>query len=180
MTNSKPLILCFFLQAIVVMVTIPASHCRSFLPGNENLIQSTCKRTPNYNLCLQTLKASPGSSTADVSGLALIMVKAMKAKANDALKIIHDLQREGAGPKQRRALSSCYSKYKAVLIADVPQATEALQKGDPKFAEDGANDAANEATYCESDFSGNSPLTKQNNAMHDVAAVTAAIVRLLL
>ncbi|BAT82787.1 hypothetical protein VIGAN_03285000 [Vigna angularis var. angularis] len=62
---------------------------------------------------------------------------------------------KGAGPKQRRALSSCASKYKAVLIADVPQATEALQKGDPKFAEDGANDAANEATFCESDFSGN-------------------------
>ncbi|KOM33406.1 hypothetical protein LR48_Vigan01g296200 [Vigna angularis] len=180
MTNSKPLILCFFLQAIVVMVTIPASHCRSFLPSNENLIESTCKRTPNYNLCLQTLKVSPGSSTTDVSGLALIMVKVMKAKANDALKIIHDLQGKGAGPKQRRALSSCASKYKAVLIADVPQATEALQKGDPKFAEDGANDAANEATFCESDFSGNSPLTKQNNAMHDVAAITAAIVRLLL
>ncbi|BAT97698.1 hypothetical protein VIGAN_09121900 [Vigna angularis var. angularis] len=50
----------------------------------------------------------------------------------------------------------------------------------PKFAEDGANDAANEATFCESDFSGNSPLTKQNNAMHDVTAITAAIARLLL
>lgn len=107
----------------------------------------------------------------------------MKAKANYALKRIQELQRVGAGPnKQRRALSSCVDKYKTVLIADVPQATEALQKGDPKFAEDGANDAANEATYCETDFSaaGNSPLTKQNNAMHDVAAVTAAIVRLLL
>jgi len=180
MTNLKSLILCFFLQAIVVMVTIPASQCRTFLPNNENLIESTCKKTPNYNLCLQSLKASPGSSTADVSGLALIMVNVMKAKANDALKTIHDLQREGAGAKQRRALSSCDSKYKAVLIADVPQATEALKKGNPKFAEDGANDAANEAKYCESDFSGNSPLTKQNNAMHDVAAVTAAIVRLLL
>jgi len=108
------------------------------------------------------------------------MVKVIKAKANDALKIIHDLQRAGAGTKQRRALSSCASKYNAVLIADVPQATEALQKGNPKFAEDGANDAANEATNCESGFSGNSPLTKQNNAMHDVAAITAAIVRLLL
>ncbi|XP_017418985.2 cell wall / vacuolar inhibitor of fructosidase 1 [Vigna angularis] len=151
-----------------------------WFPNNENLIESTCKRTPNYNLCLQTLKVSPGSSTTDVSGLALIMVKVMKAKANDALKIIHDLQGKGAGPKQRRALSSCASKYKAVLIADVPQATEALQKGDPKFAEDGANDAANEATFCESDFSRNSPLTKQNNAMHDVTAITAAIVRLLL
>ncbi|TKY54271.1 Cell wall / vacuolar inhibitor of fructosidase 1 [Spatholobus suberectus] len=180
MTNFKPLILCFCLQAIVVMVSIPTSHCRTFLPNDEKLIENTCKKTPNYNVCLQSLKASPGSSSADVTGLAQIMVKVMKAKANDALKRIHELQRVGAEPKQRRALSSCADKYKAVLIADVPQATEALQKGDPKFAEDGANDAANEATYCESDFSGKSPLTKQNNAMHDVAAVAAAIVRLLL
>nr|KYP52607.1 Pectinesterase inhibitor [Cajanus cajan] len=159
---------------------IPSSHCRTLHRNDERLIESTCKKTPNYNVCLQYLKASPESSSADVTGLALIMVKVIKAKANDALKIIHELQRVGSGPKQRKALSSCADKYKAILIADVPQATEALQKGDPKFAEDGANDAANEATYCENEFSGKSPLTKQNNAMHDVAAVTAAIVRLLL
>ena len=108
------------------------------------------------------------------------MVNVIKAKAYDTLKIIHDLQKKGGRPKQQEALSSCASKYNTVLVADVAQATEALLKGNPKFAENGANDAANEATYCESDFSGNSPLTKQNNAMHDVAAVTAAIVRLLL
>ncbi|ESW26405.1 hypothetical protein PHAVU_003G117300 [Phaseolus vulgaris] len=180
MANLKPVILCLFLEAIVVMNTIPGSECRSFLPNDESLIESTCKKTPNYNLCLQYLKASPGSSTADVSGLALIMVNVIKAKANDALKIIHDLQKKGGGPKQQGALSSCASNYNAVLVGDVPKATYALQAGDPKFAEDGANDAANEATYCENGFSGNSPLTKQNNAMHDVAVVTAAIVRLLL
>ncbi|KAK7348026.1 hypothetical protein VNO80_22574 [Phaseolus coccineus] len=180
MAKLKPVILCFFLQAIVVMNIIPGSDCRSFLPNDESLIESTCKKTPNYNLCLQYLKANPGSSTASVSGLALIMVNVMKAKAYDALKIIHDLQKKGAGPKQQGALKSCASNYNAVLVADIPEATEALQKGDPKFAENGANDAANEATYCEDEFSGNSPLTKQNNAMHDVAAVTAAIVRLLL
>lgn len=160
------------------MISIPATHSRTFIPNDEKLIENTCKRTPNYNICLQSLKTNPGSSGADVNGLAQIMVKVMKAKATETLHKIHELQRVGAGHKQ--ALSSCASKYRAILIADIPQATEALQKGDPKFAEDGANDAANEATYCESDFSGKSLLTKQNNAMHDVAAVTAAIVRLLL
>ncbi|KAK7264742.1 hypothetical protein RJT34_32352 [Clitoria ternatea] len=181
MTNFKPLILFFCLQAVLVMISIPASHSRTILPNDEKLIESTCKKTPNYNVCLQSLKANPGSSGADVRGLAQIMVKVMKAKANDALKKIHELQRVGgAGPNQKRALISCADKYNAILVADVPQATEALQKGDPKFAEDGANDAANEATYCESDFAGKSPLTKYNNDMHDVATVTAAIVRLLL
>ncbi|KAJ1403053.1 Pectinesterase inhibitor domain [Sesbania bispinosa] len=178
MTNLKPLTVCFCLQAVLVMISIPAIHCRTFLSNDETLIVNTCKKTPNYNVCFQSLKGSTG---ADVTGLAQTMVRVMKARANDALNKIHELQRVGAGgPKQKRALSSCASKYNAILIADIPQATEALQKGDPKFAEDGANDAANEATYCESEFSGKSPLTKQNNAMHDVAAVTASIVRLLL
>ncbi|XP_027333209.1 cell wall / vacuolar inhibitor of fructosidase 1-like [Abrus precatorius] len=180
MTNLKPLILSFFLQTILLMISTPGSHCRTLLPNDEKTIENTCKKTPNYSVCLQSLKANPGSSGADVNGLAQIMVKVMKAKANDGLKKIHELQRLGAGPTQRKALSSCADKYKAILIADIPQATEALQKGDPKFAEDGANDAANEATYCESDFSGKSPLTSQNNAMHAVSAVTAAIVRQLL
>ena len=181
MTNLKAITLFFCLQAILDMISIPSSHCRTLiLPNNEKLIENTCKKTPSYNVCLQSLRANPGSSGADVNGLAQIMVKVMRAKANDALNRIHELQRVGTGPNQRRALSSCASKYNAIVIGDIPQATEALQKGDPKFAEDGANDAANEATYCESDFNGKSPLTKQNNAMHDVAAVTAAIVRLLL
>ncbi|KAL2338927.1 hypothetical protein Fmac_013373 [Flemingia macrophylla] len=181
MRNLKHQVLCLFLQAIVVMISTPSGHCRTLIPNNEKLIEKTCKKTPNYNVCLESLKASPESSSADVTGLAEIMVKVIKAKASDGLKRIHELQRVEAGTKQKRALSSCADKYKAILIADVPQATEALQKGDPKFAEDGVNDAANEATYCENEFSsGKSPLTKQNNDMHDVSAVTAAIVRLLL
>lgn len=184
MPHFKPLTISFYLQALLlIMISIPATiHCRTFLPNSGKLIETTCKNTPNYNVCFQSLKASPGSSGADVTGLAQIMVRVMKAKANDALNVIHKLQKLkiGLGTEQRRALSSCADKYRAILIGDIPQATEALQKGDPKFAEDGANDAANEATYCESEFSGKSLLTKQNNVMHDVAAVTGAIVRMLL
>jgi pectinesterase inhibitor-like protein len=181
-TNFKPLTFCLCLQAIFLIISIPTTHSRStFLAKDEkvlSLIENTCKKTPNYNICLQSLKANSGSSVADVTGLAQIMVKVMKAKANDGLNKIHQLQRLGNGA--RKALNSCGDKYRAILVADIPQAIEALEKGDPKFAEDGANDAANEATYCENEFNGKSPLTKQNNAMHDVASVTAAMVRQLL
>jgi len=182
MTNLKPLTLCLFLQAILVLISIPTIQSRSTnffsKDGKLSLIENTCKKTPNYNICFQSLKAYSGTSAGDVTGLAQIMVKVMKAKANDGFNRIHQLQRLGNGA--RKALSSCGDKYRAILIADIPQAIEALEKGDPKFAEDGANDAANEATYCESEFNGKSPLTKQNNAMHDVSAVTASIVRQLL
>ncbi|KAL5065557.1 hypothetical protein RYX36_027294 [Vicia faba] len=182
MTNLKPLTLFLFLLAIFLINSIPTTHSRTTFPSKDerlSLIENTCKKTPNYNICIQSLKENSGSSVADVTGLAQIMVKVMKAKANDGLNKIHRLQRvRNIGA--RKALSSCGDKYKAILVADIPQAIEALEKGDPKFAEDGANDAANEASYCESEFNGKSALTKENNAMHDVSAVTAAMVRQLL
>ncbi|XP_058730269.1 cell wall / vacuolar inhibitor of fructosidase 1-like [Vicia villosa] len=183
MTNLKPLTLFFFLQAIILITSIPTTYSRNTFPLNDeklsSLIENTCKKTPNYNICIQSLKQNSGSSVADVTGLAQIMVKVMKAKANDGLNKIHQLQRVRNGGA-RKVLSSCGDKYRAILVADIPQAIEALEKGDPKFAEDGANDAANEASYCESEFNGKSPLTIQNNAMHDVSVVTAAMVRQLL
>ncbi|KAL1334965.1 hypothetical protein HN51_063916 [Arachis hypogaea] len=178
MTNLKTITTLFLFLFLIAMTSLPSiTHCRTLIiPNNEKLIESTCKKTPNYNVCLQSLKAYPRSSGTDVNGLAQIMVKVMRSKANDAINMIHELQRS----RPSQALSSCASKYNAIVIGDIPEATEALAKGDPKFAENGANDAANEATFCENGFNGKSPLTQQNNAMHDVSAVTAAIVRLLL
>ena len=66
------------------------------------------------------------------------------------------------------------------MAYNVPNAISALQKGDPKFAEEAANDAANEANDCENGFSGKSQLTTENNVMHDASVITSAIVKILL
>lgn len=110
------------------------------------------------------------------------MVKVMAAKATVTNKKIQQLlQGKPLGSPETKALKSCGEMYKTILEADIPEAKEALLKGDPKFAQDSANDAANEATYCEEEFAvAKSPLTRYNNAMHDVAAITAAIVKMLL
>jgi hypothetical protein len=52
------------------------------------------------------------------------------------------------GNGAKKALNSCGEKYRAILVPVIPQAIEALGKRDLKFAEDGANDA----TYCGSEF----------------------------
>ncbi|KAE9591372.1 hypothetical protein Lal_00038520 [Lupinus albus] len=166
MTILNSFTLFFFLQSMFLIISIPSSH--------STLIEDTCQNTPYYDVCINSLTSNPTSYSVDVTGLALIMVKVMETKANDALNKINELEKTGSSA----GLSSCASKYNAILVNDIPSAIEALQKGDPKFAEDGANDAANEANFCQSDITG--PLTPQNGAMHNVAIVTAAIVRLLL
>ncbi|KAL2470246.1 Cell wall/vacuolar inhibitor of fructosidase 1 [Abeliophyllum distichum] len=146
---------------------------------DQNLIETTCKNTPNYQLCISTLRAHPGSINTDIEGLGLIMVYAVKAKAIETSNAIKKLK--GSQPELRNALNDCSGRYNAILEADVPEAVEALIKGDPKFAEDGMADASLEAVSCEKSFKQViSPLTVLNNAVRDLSDVARAIIRNLL
>ncbi|KAF5464791.1 hypothetical protein F2P56_014843 [Juglans regia] len=175
----KLLLLIFLVQAVLQTIYLPASQ-GTVQPMDARLIEQTCKQTPLYNLCVSILKSDSRSSKADVTGLALIMVDVLKAKATGTRNYIKRLLRGNLKRDVRHGLSSCAEVYNSVLEADVPVAIEALQKGNPKFAEQAANDAAIEASSCERSFSGHSPLTKSNKSMQDVSSVAAAIVRLLL
>ncbi|XP_019431177.1 PREDICTED: cell wall / vacuolar inhibitor of fructosidase 1-like [Lupinus angustifolius] len=167
MSTFNSSILFFFLFALI---SIPSSHCRTFQINGESLIEKTCKKTPHYNVCIQSLYSTPGS--VDVRGLAQIMVHVLNAKVNDALNKIHELQKAGTEPKQ--GLESCARKYNTMLVADVPKAIQSLKKGgDGMVATKVTNDDAKEATICESETHG--PLTTENKAVFEVAGVTAAI-----
>lgn len=166
---------------LIAFHLISSSESRVVLSGNLGLIQKTCKQSPNYNLCVSSLQSDPRSSKANVQGLALIMVDAVKAKAKETLNHIHGLLKQSPKPGDQQHLSSCGDNYNAILEGDIPEAIEALRTGNYKFAEQGTNDAANEADSCEKKFySGTSPLTDFNKLVHDVAAITAAITRILL
>ncbi|XP_062105061.1 cell wall / vacuolar inhibitor of fructosidase 1-like [Humulus lupulus] len=164
------------------------SHCRpvlSSIAANKlnDLIESTCKQSPNYNVCVSSLRSDPRSSKAtDVEGLGLVMVDVLKGKAQKTLDQINDLLKQRPKPKLKQPLGYCALSYGAILNGDIPQATEAFTKGNYKFAEEGCNDAANEADLCESKFTppASSPITRMNTAVHDVAAVTASMARILL
>ena len=175
MLNLKHLsIICSIL--VVAIISMSACHCRVLQPNDLKLIEETCKRTPKPNLCLQLLKGDPRAPSADIAGLALILVDVIKAKANEAEKTIKQLLKQGGNKK---ALSECAVDYKGILILDIPQATRAV-RGDPKFADDAVSDCAVEADICENRFNGKSPLTHVNNGMRDVANVARAIIRTLL
>ncbi|MFS8004133.1 putative pectinesterase inhibitor domain, Cell wall/vacuolar inhibitor of fructosidase [Helianthus anomalus] len=149
--------------------------------GDRRLIETTCKATPSYNLCMSTLLTNPKSSSGDISDLGLIMVGATKAKATRAIQQIKSIYK--SRPELRHALNECAKMYVAVVRADVPSAIQALDGGQPKFAEDGMADTAVEAQACERSFSDRgqkSPLTKMNKDIENVANVARAIIRMLL
>jgi curli biogenesis system outer membrane secretion channel CsgG len=89
------------LQAIVVIISIPTTHSKSTSLAQDKKKTITYRKhlkTPNHNICLQSLKA----------------------KANDGLNKIHQLKRLGNGVK--KALNSCGEKYRAILVPVIPQA----------------------------------------------------------
>lgn len=83
-------------------------------------------------------------------------------------------------PELKQALDECSRSYKTMLNAGVPQATEALTKGNPKFGEQVMVDAGIGATRCEEGFKGKSPLTSLTKSMVTTSNVGRAIVKMLL
>ncbi|CAA7048096.1 unnamed protein product [Microthlaspi erraticum] len=156
------------MMMMVVMVVV----------SEASIVQQTCKETPDFNLCVSLLDSDPRSSSADTSGLALILVDKIKGLATKTLNEINGLYEKR--PELKGALYECSQRYKTILNADVPEAIEAISKGVPKFAEDGVIDAGVEASACETGFNGKSPLTSLTKSMQNISNVTRAVVRLLL
>ncbi|KAM3286116.1 hypothetical protein P3S67_024915 [Capsicum chacoense] len=150
--------------------------------GDANLVQTTCKNTPNVELCLKTLRADPRSGSGDVTTLALIAVDAIKANARKASASISKLRRSNPPNAWVVPLKDCdFSYNKVILETNVPSTIEALTKGNPKFAEDAVVGSSGSADRCEKNFSGSkSPLTALNTVVRELSDVARAIIRNLL
>ncbi|KAL3508194.1 hypothetical protein ACH5RR_033576 [Cinchona calisaya] len=171
MIMSSKLILHCFALLIMLAIFLPLSSC--------DVINYTCRKTPNFQLCTSILRSNPKSGGTDVTGLGLIMVGSLESKANSALQTIKLLLK--TEPHLKIPLTQCIKKYSFILKYDVTEAFEALRLGDPKFGEDSMNDSAMVVQECEDGFKHcTSPISNVNKDAHDISAVAAAIIRLLL
>ncbi|XVF62417.1 hypothetical protein PTKIN_Ptkin09bG0006000 [Pterospermum kingtungense] len=171
---------------IISLIVLQAVFSFTFLQisySDKNLIETTCKHTPLFNLCVSTLKPDPRSSNADVAGLAHIAADSVNAKATATLNQIKGLLKSAKDPNLQKALQHCLDSYNSIIEADIPVAIEAVVKGNPKFAVNSATDAAIEAQTCEKSFANyppKSPISDSNKAVHDLCAVLESIASLLL
>lgn len=161
--------LLFLLQLSLFSTFLPSVH------GDTSLIQTTCNKTPYNNLCVSVLQSDARSSAAhDVERLAVIAAEKLSGEAKKTLKQVELL----AG-KDRR-YKTCLDAYNIVVDADVPEILQATP-GNPKFAEQGANDVGVEAESCGKSIKGSkSDIGDRNKFVHDWSLVVSAIVRLLL
>ncbi|KAK8548860.1 hypothetical protein V6N13_054372 [Hibiscus sabdariffa] len=171
--------ICFSLLHLIFSFTFLPVKSRE---NSATLIETTCKTTPFYNLCISALQSDPEGPSADIPGLARIGANKVKAKATATLRQIRASLKEAKDPSLKTALLDCVDFYNAIVEYDVPMAIDAVVKGDPKFGVQGLNDAANEALACARRFENlpKSPIEGNNKVVHDLSAVVASIIALLL
>ncbi|ONI14781.1 hypothetical protein PRUPE_3G008000 [Prunus persica] len=71
---------------------------------STDLVEETCHKTTNYDLCVSSLKSDPRSSTADVKGLARIALDQTLTNSVDAQARIARLFNETSDEYTRKRL----------------------------------------------------------------------------
>ncbi|CAN8272407.1 unnamed protein product [Cochlearia groenlandica] len=161
------------MMSVMIMITMMIG-----VVVGENIVDQTCKRTPDYPLCLSLLRNDPRSSTADIGDLALILVDKIKALGMETQVKINQAYK--TKPSLKRALDECNQLYKVIIDIDVKTAITAI-KANPKFGEGAIVDAGIDAEVCEGNFpKGQSPLTGLTQRMEKICDVTRAVIRNLL
>uniref|UniRef100_A0A0D3E270 Pectinesterase inhibitor domain-containing protein n=1 Tax=Brassica oleracea var. oleracea TaxID=109376 RepID=A0A0D3E270_BRAOL len=85
--------------------------------SNTTTIESTCKTTNYYDLCVSALKSDPRSPTADTKGLAAIMASVGMTNATaTASYIAKNLTATANNTVLKKVLKDCSDKY--ILAAD--------------------------------------------------------------
>ncbi|XVE86552.1 hypothetical protein DITRI_Ditri18aG0042400 [Diplodiscus trichospermus] len=99
---------------------IIATLASTFVNGDADLIQKTCKTTKYYDLCVSSLESDPASVNSDTKGLAMIMVGIGMANATATSTFLSSqLLRTKNDTILKKALKECSDKY--------AQAGDALQ-----------------------------------------------------
>ncbi|CAK7326309.1 unnamed protein product [Dovyalis caffra] len=146
--------------------------------GTKELLDKTCKKTLDYNLCVSSLRSNSQSWDADVQGLAGIMANITLSNATDTLNYIQVKVNQTTDPKLERSLAYCAEVYIPVVQYILPQAIIALNSGRYGFAKYGISDAADEVDSCKG--LKESPLTDRNQLVQRLCGVTVAMVDALL
>lgn len=162
----------------------PPAQSFKFPParGIAGLIEQTCRLTPFYDLCVASLRSDPTSGAADVRGLAHIMAGSVLASASRTLDRIQELLGQAPDPESERPLAYCAELYIPVVKYTLPQAIDALDKGQLGFAVYGLSDAAKEVEACEKNLAGQggaSPVTEGNEQVRNLVDVALAIIKIL-
>ncbi|XP_057980481.1 putative invertase inhibitor [Malania oleifera] len=174
---SHPFILFFFFSTFHGVVT------------GSTLIQKTCnvsaKTDPNLpsGFCVTSLQAAPASECASLRGLGMISMRLAGDNATDTrCYITRLLKNPTLNPFARGCLVDCLDLY-SDAIPDLAEAMKSYRAGRFDDANIQVSAVMDAASTCEDGFKERrglvSPLTKRNNDLFKLSAITLSIMNLL-
>ena len=159
--------------------------------NGDSLVPDTCLQIsqddPNVSseFCVGALGSDPGSSTAALVQLGPISFQLDMSNATSISATIDGLLKDPAlDPTAKEALLTCSDLYSGVQD-EVKAGLEAYNGGDYGTASTKASAALTAPTTCEEGFKEGkgkgdaSPLTKQNNDMTQLVAISLGIIKLV-
>ncbi|XP_058077330.1 cell wall / vacuolar inhibitor of fructosidase 2-like [Magnolia sinica] len=153
--------------------------------NSTDLIQTTCNKTNDYQLCISSLESDPRSSTADLNIFAKIMIELTLSNVTDTYsfiaKLINDTEID-------HVLKICLYDCSAVYDIGVNYLKDALTYLDLKAYIEVAKlvgSAGGEGVECDNMFKkppvpkSPSPLTYRNEILEKLCSISKVIVSLL-
>ncbi|CAH2053494.1 unnamed protein product [Thlaspi arvense] len=179
MNNFMKLFAIFVLFIQIQIVLSQNPHPVS-APG-PNLIQQLCKRNRHQSLCVSTLNLDPRSKTSNLQGLASISIDATSKKVNETIQYLISVMKDlGGGREGFERYGTCIEGYGASIRRFLPAALADLKAKKYSQAVSDINDVVIQAPVtCQQQFPGKGPvpLTERNQATHDIADMTADIIK---
>lgn len=168
-------------QALILSVLLLLLAISSAASGSDNIVNQICSKTPFKDLCLSTLQPiTNNNSTSDAKSLAKFISGMVLGNATDTLNYIEGLIKQTKDPREERALANCAELYIPVVKYEIPQAIEALGKGNYGFATYNIADVGKNADACEKSFAGyKSPLGDRNKLVRGLSDIALAIINVL-
>ncbi|CAI9094408.1 OLC1v1030140C1 [Oldenlandia corymbosa var. corymbosa] len=149
----------------------------AFLPlGTSDLMETTCQKTRNPELCEYILRHDPRSyePNADLKVLTLVVIDSLISKTDYTLKAIKQMLIDR--PELKIPLDECGNQFALIRNFYIRDAIVAVNSGNPKLGEDmmfSVNDAAH---LCDAAFKPNpSPFVNINAIFYDIADITSAM-----
>ncbi|GAA0164042.1 hypothetical protein LIER_19768 [Lithospermum erythrorhizon] len=146
-----------------------------FVIKDAALIDTVCQKTSDPNFCKSTLNSDSRSASADLNGLADIVLQQAEVKALEILARIQRLTKEATDPRIQNGLFACNQLYgpardkiSAAILDLTRDATRAASL---------ASGAALDPVTCEASFRPSpSPLTNENNVFASLAKTASEII----
>ncbi|XP_042506438.1 cell wall / vacuolar inhibitor of fructosidase 2-like [Macadamia integrifolia] len=133
--------------AIAFMPRTPA-----LTPSDGNgidLIHKTCNHTAEYNLCVALLQSDPRSLTADVKGLASIMLDLTLRNTNQTLSQVKELLKDTSLDQRiKQCFLTCVEVYEKTTQLYIPAALNSLQTDSYADARKEGSDAFTTVQTC--------------------------------